>query len=311
MDLVSVKWPQEAFKNPMHKSEVEKQPKPSEKEKLSLAQSLNHNGEVNKARYMPQSFNIVATKTVSAEIHIFDLFKHHSRPEGIDHLAKPNLRLLGHTEEGYGLSWNTLRYGTVASGSNDGRICVWDVSGSTIPERDNLMEPLQSMENAHRGQVVDDVCWSHYDESVIFSVGDDKSINVWDCRSCTPCSSKEDAHTQEIMSVDASPFDQNIIVTGSMDGLVSLWDCRNLSQALHSFKDHEGDVTQTKFASLHPSLLASSGSDKQVLVWDISKIGEESELMFVHAGHTARVSDISWNSNEKLTLASVSEDNII
>jgi histone-binding protein RBBP4 len=33
--------------------------------------------------------------------------------------------------------------------------------------------------------------------------------------------------------------------------------------------------------------------------------------MFIHGGHQAKVSDISWNHNEKLTLASVSEDNII
>jgi len=50
-----------------------------------------------------------------------------------------------------------------------------------------------------------------------------------------------------------------------------------------------------------------------VIIWDLSKIGEgpESELLFTHGGHQARVSDISWNLNEKLTLASVSEDNIV
>ena len=35
------------------------------------------------------------------------------------------------------------------------------------------------------------------------------------------------------------------------------------------------------------------------------------ELLFVHGGHTAKVSDFSWNSNNPWTLASVSEDNVL
>lgn len=34
------------------------------------------------------------------------------------------------------------------------------------------------------------------------------------------------------------------------------------------------------------------------------------ELLFVHSGHTARISDFSWNRNEPWTVASVTEDNI-
>jgi len=35
------------------------------------------------------------------------------------------------------------------------------------------------------------------------------------------------------------------------------------------------------------------------------------ELVFIHGGHTSRISDIAWNLNERLTLASVAEDNIL
>ena len=33
--------------------------------------------------------------------------------------------------------------------------------------------------------------------------------------------------------------------------------------------------------------------------------------MFVHAGHTSRISDMSWNMNERLMMASCGEDNIV
>lgn len=87
-------------------------------------------GEVNKARHMPQSHNLIATKTVTGEVHLWDLFRHPSKPEQ----AKPeglgpNLLLLGHEKEGYGLSWNPTKSGLLASGSDDGRVLVWDVNG--------------------------------------------------------------------------------------------------------------------------------------------------------------------------------------
>lgn len=56
-------------------------------------------------------------------------------------------------------------------------------------------------------------------------------------------------------------------------------------------------------------------------MWDLSKIGEEQspedaedgppELLFIHGGHTAKISDFSWNPNEPWVICSVSEDNIM
>ena len=35
------------------------------------------------------------------------------------------------------------------------------------------------------------------------------------------------------------------------------------------------------------------------------------ELLFVHGGHTAKVSDFSWNLSQPWVVASVAEDNIL
>lgn len=69
------------------------------------------------------------------------------------------------------------------------------------------------------------------------------------------------------------------------------------------------------------TILASSGTDRRLNVWDLSKIGEEQspedaedgppELLFIHGGHTAKISDFSWNPNEPWVICSVSEDNIM
>jgi len=74
----------------------------------------------------------------------------------------------------------------------------------------------------------------------------------------------------------------------------------------------------------HPqseAVLGSIASDRRLHVWDLAKIGEEQsaedaedgppELLFVHGGHTQKVSDFSWNPNMAWCVASVSEDNIL
>jgi histone-binding protein RBBP4 len=35
------------------------------------------------------------------------------------------------------------------------------------------------------------------------------------------------------------------------------------------------------------------------------------ELLFIHGGHTSKISDFSWNPNDPWVICSVSEDNIM
>ena len=88
--------------------------------RVEILVKINHYGEVNKARHMPQKYNIIATKTVTGELHIFDYFKHPSKPK--DYSVIPNIILYGHSKEGFGLSWNTNREGYLVSGSDDFRV---------------------------------------------------------------------------------------------------------------------------------------------------------------------------------------------
>ncbi|XP_017383217.1 histone-binding protein RBBP4 [Cebus imitator] len=85
--------------------------------------------------------------------------------------------------------------------------------------------------------------------------------------------------------------------------------------------NHEGEVNRVQWSPHNETILASSGTDRRLNVWDLSKIGEEQspedaedgppELLFIHGGHTAKISDFSWNPNEPWVICSVSEDNIM
>ena len=80
-------------------------------------------------------------------------------------------------------------------------------------------------------------------------------------------------------------------------------------------------MTSVKFSKLQANLLASAGNDRRVMVWDLSRFDKPQteeekrdgppELLFIHGGHTSKITDISWNQNERLMMASSAEDNIV
>jgi histone-binding protein RBBP4 len=114
-----------------------------------------------------------------------------------------------------------------------------------------------------------------------------------------------------------------LIITGSADRTVAVWDTRNLKSKLFTLKKHTDEVNQVKFSRHACNLLASGSSDRTVVIWDLSRIGMDytlseeekrdgpAECVFIHGGHTAKISDLAWNLNERVMLASVAEDNIV
>lgn len=286
--------------------------------RIQIVQQINHEGEVNRARACPQNHFLIATKTVSSEVYVFDYSKHPSKPAG-DGQCKPDIRLTGHKNEGYGLSWSTQREGYLLSGSDDAQICIWDIQ--SLPPNASSLAAL-SIYCGHGG-VVEDVAWHPRHTDIFGSVGDDKKLILWDMRK--PADAAQDkeveAHMAEVNCLSFNPLNEHIVATGSADKTVALWDIRNLSQKLHLFESHQEEVFQVGWSPHNETILASSGADRRLMVWDLSRIGEEQEpgdeedgppeLLFVHGGHTAKISDFAFNGNEDWVVASVAEDNIL
>lgn len=67
--------------------------------RIRAIQTINHAGEVNRARYMPQNPELIATKTVTGEVYVFDRTKHESKAP-VNGECKPDIRLKGQTKEG-------------------------------------------------------------------------------------------------------------------------------------------------------------------------------------------------------------------
>jgi histone-binding protein RBBP4 len=178
-----------------------------------------------------------------------------------------------------------------------------------------------SVMKGHTG-VVEDVDWNKHHDHVFASVGDDGQLLIWDTREAfAPCRKVEAAHEKDINCLAFNPGNEFLLATGSSDQQVALWDLRNLGQRMHTFEGHKSGVYQVNWAPFNESIIGSCGLDRRLHVWDLARIGQEQspedaedgppELLFVHGGHTAKVSDFSWNPNEHWVVASVSEDNIL
>ncbi|CAH9056738.1 unnamed protein product [Cuscuta europaea] len=265
---------------------------------------------------MPQNTSIVAAKTNCSEVYLFDFAKVYtcsSNNEGGS--CDPDLRLKGHDEEGYGLSWSPFREGILLSGSNDCKICLWNISASP---NDKVLE-ADFIYQAHQS-VVEDVSWHLKNENMFGSVGDDCQLIIWDTRTNKPQHSVL-VHEKEVNYLSFNPYNEWVVATASSDTTVGLFDMRKLNAPLHILSSHTDEVFQVEWDPNHETVLASSAGDRRLMVWDINRVGDEqlegeaadgpSELIFSHGGHQAKISDFSWNKNEPWVISSVAEDNTI
>lgn len=267
--------------------------------KVEISIRMNHEGEVNRARYCPQNPFLIATKTPTGDVLIYDYSKHPTMPEKDDRTARPQVRCKGHDEEGYGLAWNPLETGQLLSGSDDRSLCIWDVNvggskastttsgtsntgvGTSASTSGNTnvaseLQPTMKIKSAH-SEVIEDVAWHRFHKNLFASVGDDRLLQIWDTRESVTSGSrmKVTAHNGDVMCVSFNPFAEYLVLTGGTDKVVKVWDTRQLKTPSHTLASHDDDVLGVQWAPFNEAVCASSGADRRVMIWDLSKIGQE------------------------------------
>ncbi|KRX11252.1 WD40-repeat-containing domain [Pseudocohnilembus persalinus] len=285
--------------------------------RIEIEIKMAHEGEVNRAVYNPSKTNVIATRTVSGEVHLFDYTKHPTKPE--NNTPRPDMRLQGLKGDGYGLAWNVKNENIIGSVGYDNKICIWDIEDKQLGENHTL-QPLNTIE--YHKKNVEDIKFHVYHPEVFATCGDDKLVCIWDRReSMKQPKFNVNAHFGEIYSLDFSPFNEYLFLTGSEDQTIGFWDMRNPSKRIHTFEGHQDHVLKVEFSPYNVGIFSSTSADRRVIIWDISKCGAEiqnedeqdgpAEMLFIHGGHRSKVNDFSWNQKDNLVCASVEENNIL
>jgi histone-binding protein RBBP4 len=293
----------------------------TEKYTFEVIQKINHEGEINKARYMPQNPDIIASMGPAGTVHIFDRSKHESFPS--NDIVNPQIQLVGHEQEGFGLSWSPVKKGILATGSGDTTVRVWDI---TDYKSEGTHDVQAKRVYTHHTATVNDVDWHHHHHNILASVSDDLKLAIIDTReadSSKAAFSIVNAHRDAVNCVAWNPHPKFewILATGSADGSIGIWDARFLKKGekVMSLEDHAQGVVRLDWNPQDPAILTSGGVDRRINYWDISQPGSEQspeeaedgppELVFKHAGFLDQVNDYNFSKHNKYMIAAVADDN--
>ena len=289
--------------------------------RFDIVQRIPHNGEVNRARYMPHNPDVIATRGVDGPVYVFDRTKYASKPSDE---VRCDVTLEGHDEEGYGMSWSVVDEGRLVTCAIDRKICVWDVqaaeSVTASGAAGRTVKPVQAYMDAHT-EGINDVAFHYTNQHVFASAADDFVVKLWDTRLPAVASSASHQftkHTQPVNSVSFSPLDPYLLASASDDASVLVYDTRNPSTPLHTLKQHHDAVLQVAFSPFSRTVLSSASTDRRVNLYDLSLLGEDDVeggevLLFQHGGHTDKVGEVGWNAveGEEWMVASVSDNNVV
>lgn len=258
---------------------------------VKVFQRIDHSGEVNRARYMPQNQNLIATISSTGQAAVYDLTHFPNNPCGI---CKPDIELQAHTSEGFGLDWSTTHESFLITGANDGKVAAWD-----IRKYNSSTGKLDSITLYEHPTAVNSVVFHpHQSHMAVFAADDVVGLRDW--------RGEESLATfgSGGLAVACHPVNQNLVSVGTGTGEIELWDIRNSGAMIHKLTGHTDAVIALSWHPSRSAALLSGSQDTTAKIWDVSKL----ECFFSHNGHTAPVADVAWNPAREL-IASVADDN--
>ncbi len=183
---------------------------------------------------------------------------------------------------------------TLASGSTDGSVKLWDVDGGAV-----LSSSMQASSI---------LCMAYASDGGLLASGSlDGTVRLWDPKLGTLV---EDVPHSGPVSALAWSMDGHLLATGDDAGTIRLWEIEPSSPAtrVESLEGHGSWVWGLAFAP-YENLLASASWDGSVKLWELEEAGSL-RLRQTLEGHTQQVQPVVW-SPDGGTLASGSWDHTI
>eukprot|EP00767_Chilomastix_cuspidata_P002050 gnl/Chilomastix_cuspidata/2170.p1 GENE.gnl/Chilomastix_cuspidata/2170~~gnl/Chilomastix_cuspidata/2170.p1 ORF type:complete len:419 (-),score=160.58 gnl/Chilomastix_cuspidata/2170:938-2170(-) len=281
--------------------------------KTRLVHSVLHDTEVNTARAMPSHPDVVASRGSDGDVRVFDRRRQPgsggSIVPGIDKYA-PQAILRGLTAEGFGLEWDRASLGTVWACDADGNAAAWALDTSLQGGAASVVLGAPASTGS-----INDISPSPIVPGLVALAEENGCVSLWDSRA--PRAAVISVATGSAAnSVSFSPLEHTLFATGLSDGRVALFDARYLKGPLHSLRYHTQEVLHVEWSPFHADVLASGSEDSRVCLWKLGGApapaqGMPPELAFVHAGHVAPVTGVSFSPCVPWLVASTSDDHTV
>jgi DDB1- and CUL4-associated factor 13 len=238
-------------------------------------------------------------RNLDPELHPFERAREYTRALNATKMermfAKPFIGQLGdgHIDGVYSIAKNLHSLSSLATGSGDGVIKLWDMS--------NRSEIFSAQ--AHDGIVTG---LTMTPQGKLLSCANDKTVKLWNIDSSNRGSNNEPLKTYlgngGFKGIDHH-YSENRFVTAGDN--VELWDSER-SKSVSSLSWGADAVSAVRFNKTETSIVASAGSDRSIVIYDLRTSSPVQKLV-----STLATNCIAWNPMEAFNFAAGNEDHNI
>ncbi|KAA3469497.1 protein transport protein SEC31-like protein B-like isoform X1 [Gossypium australe] len=166
-----------------------------------------------------------------------------------------------------GLEFNAIAPNLLASGADDGEICIWDLAAPAQPSH---FPPLKGSGSASQGEI-SYLSWNSKVQHILASTSYNGTTVVWDLKKQKPVISFADSIRRRCSVLQWHPdVATQLVVASDEDGspMLRLWDMRNIMSPVKEFAGHTKGVIAMAWCPSDSSYLLTCAKDNRTICWD-------------------------------------------
>ncbi|XP_047342560.1 protein transport protein SEC31 homolog B-like [Impatiens glandulifera] len=167
-----------------------------------------------------------------------------------------------------GLEFNGLSPNHLASGADEGEICIWDI---TKPREPTHFPPLKGSGSATQGEI-SFLSWNSKVQHILASTSYNGTVVVWDLKKQKPVISFSDSTKRRCSVLQWHPDMATQLIVASDDDsspTLRLWDMRNIMTPVREFVGHTMGVIAMSWCPNDSSYLLTCAKDNRTICWDV------------------------------------------
>lgn len=176
-------------------------------------------------------------------------------------------RLEKHTGAVCGLEFSELTPNRLASGAEQGEVCIWDLKNPSEPV---VFPPLKTVGSSAQAEI-SCLTWNPKFQHILASASTNGMTVVWDLRNQKPLTSFSDSNRTKCSVLQWNPdMSTQLIVASDDDNSPSLrvWDVRKTISPVREFVGHSKGVIAMSWCPYDSSFLLTCSKDNRTICWD-------------------------------------------